>query len=59
MCHFIVGAVGLLGCEGSGGCGLVGAALSGLEDCGHRIGYDNKDGRQRHKRGGVDIYNKQ
>ncbi len=53
MCCYIVTAAALLGREGSGGRGPVGAALL-EEGSSDGIDYDNKDGGGRNKRGGAD-----
>ncbi len=53
MCHCVVGAVALLGREGSGRRGPVGMALPGQEGSSDRINYKDKDGGQPYKRGGA------
>jgi hypothetical protein len=49
----------LLGHEGSGGRGLASAVLPGQEGSNDGIDYDDKDGGQRHKKGGMDNNEKQ
>ncbi len=59
MCHCVVGAEALLGCEGSGRHVPMGTTLPGQEGSGDKINYNNDDGGRHHKRGGADNDNKQ